>query len=527
MTTAIVGYSGFVGSNLLQFYNFDYFYNSSNFHEAINGEFDTLFFCGVPAVKWYANKNPDEDFDVLYKIRSILETITVKKIILISTIDVYEYVNSEETEDYDCDFINNHTYGRNRYLFESFIQKKFDNYYIIRLPALFGKGLKKNVIYDLINGNQVGNIEKNTKFQWYDLNWLKNDIDIAIDNNIRICNLFTEPLETLEILNLFNYPLDIYKTQSNMTYNLKTKHSNLFNSNINGYIRDKNTVLNSIQEYLNFNKIDKTNLVVSNICVKHISQFQFSCILKLFGIKNVQIAPTTLIGSWDNLDDINFELYSKNNINVYSFQSITYGLIDNIFDTKTQETLFNHITKVIDTGIKNNVKVFVFGCPKNRNLIDFIDIDSNNELFIDFFRKIGDYIGENELKICIENNSKQYGCNYLNTISEVGDIVTKIGHKNIKMMVDIGNAIMENDELNDIYKYKNIIYNIDIARENMQPFIEYDSKHKEFVRILNDVNYDKKMNLEMVVNATNYVHELDVLCNSLNHFVNLINEKIK
>ena len=54
-SSAIVGYSGFVGSNLLSFYKFDYFYNSSNFHEAINKEYDTLFFCGVPAVKWYAN----------------------------------------------------------------------------------------------------------------------------------------------------------------------------------------------------------------------------------------------------------------------------------------------------------------------------------------------------------------------------------------------------------------------------------------------------------------------------------------
>ena len=59
MTTAIVGYTGFVGSNLLQYYKFDNLYNSSNFHEATNKEFDTLFFCGVPAVKWYANKNPE------------------------------------------------------------------------------------------------------------------------------------------------------------------------------------------------------------------------------------------------------------------------------------------------------------------------------------------------------------------------------------------------------------------------------------------------------------------------------------
>jgi sugar phosphate isomerase/epimerase len=513
MSNAIVGYSGFVGLNLLQFYKFDYFYNSSNFNEATNKEFDTLFFCGVPAVKWYANKNPEEDFEILKNIQIILKTIKAKTIILISTIDVYECINSQNNEDYDCNLNNdNHAYGRNRYLFEKFIKQNF-NYHIIRLPALFGKGLKKNIIYDLIHNHQIENIEKNTTFQWYDLNWLKQDIDLVISNNIRVCNLFTEPLETVKILELFNYPLNTYKTQSTMIYNLKTKYSSLFNST-NGYIRDKNEVLTSIQEYLNFNKIDKTNLVVSNICVKHISQFQFSCILRLFGIKNVQIAPTTLI-SWDKLNDIDLNIFTKNGINVYSFQSITYGSLDNIFDENTRDSLFHHITRVIDCGIKNNIKIFVFGCPKNRNVINMND--PNDSVFIDFFKKIGDYIGENELKICIENNSKQYGCNYLNTISEVGDIVTKIGHPNIKMMVDIGNAIMENDNLDDINKYSNNIYNIDISRENMKPFIERDIRHIEFINILKNINYNKKMNLEMLINDKD---ELNILNNSLYHLIN-------
>ena len=173
MTRAIVGYTGLVGSNLLQFYKFDYFYNSKNFHDAQNMEFDEIFFCGIPAVKWYANKFPEEDTSVIESIKKILKTIKTKKIILISTIDVYEYTDSDINEDYDCDIFNNHTYGINRYLFEDFIKKQFENFHIIRLPALFGKGLKKNIIYDLINKNQIENISKDTFFQWYDLNWLK------------------------------------------------------------------------------------------------------------------------------------------------------------------------------------------------------------------------------------------------------------------------------------------------------------------------------------------------------------------
>ena len=39
---AIVGYTGFVGSNLLQFYAFDKFYNSKNFEEAIGKHFEEI-----------------------------------------------------------------------------------------------------------------------------------------------------------------------------------------------------------------------------------------------------------------------------------------------------------------------------------------------------------------------------------------------------------------------------------------------------------------------------------------------------
>ena len=289
MVRAIVGYTGFVGSNLLQFYKFDYFYNSKNFSDAKNMEFDELFFCGVPAVKWYANKFPEEDKEVIGNIEGILKTVKAKKIILISTIDVYEYTNADLDEDYECDIFNNHTYGTNRYLFENFIKKQFNDFHIIRLPALFGKGLKKNIIYDLINGNQIENIPKDTYFQWYDLNWLKNDIDIIIKNNLSICNLFTEPLSSIDIIKLFDYPIEEFKNKSKMVYNLKSKYSALFESNVKGYIRDRESVLHNLRLFLNFNKIDKSQLVVSNICIKHISQFQFSCILKLFGISNIQI----------------------------------------------------------------------------------------------------------------------------------------------------------------------------------------------------------------------------------------------
>lgn len=515
----IVGYSGLVGSNLLQFYKFDKFFNSKNFEDAKYLEVDEIFFCGIPAVKWHANKYPDEDYDTINKIKEILKTIKAKKIILISTIDVYENSSCQHNEDYDCDIFLNNTYGRNRYLFELFVKETFANYHIVRLPALFGKGLKKNVIYDLINNNLVENISANTKFQWYDLNWLKNDIDIVVKNNIKICNLFTEPLDTIEIIMLFNYPIETFKNTQTLTYDVKTKYGSFFGSNNDSYIRNKMAVLHNIKLYIQFNSINREKLVVSNICVKHICQFQFANILKLFGIKNVQIAPTKLISDWDDINGLNLEIYEKHNLNTYAFQSITFGLTHNIFVPESVELLKSHIKNVIDIAVKLNIKVLVFGCPKNRFINK--DIENPDNIFVSFFNELGNYIDDRDLKICIEPNSKVYNCNYLNTISEAGNIVKLINNKNIKLMVDIGNSIMENEDINDIYKYSDVLYNIDISQENMKNFCNPHRLNHTFKNIISKLNYANNINLEMLLDDTTPELELEQLKKSLTNFVNI------
>jgi sugar phosphate isomerase/epimerase len=523
MKRMLVGYSGFVGSNLLQFYNFDYFYNSKNFYEASNLCVDELYFCGIPAVKWHANKYPDEDDKIIENIKSILKTIKTNRIILISTIDVYENVNANYNEDYECNYKLNHKYGENRYKFELFIKYQFENYNIIRLPALFGKGLKKNIIYDLINNNELHNIPKNSEFQWYDLNWLKIDINIIIKNNIKICNLFTEPLETIEIINLFenniqNINDNIYNNEKKMIYNTKTKYSSLFNSSIDGYVKNKEDVLINIKKFIKFIRIKKNNLCISNICIKKTSQFQFACLLKLYGIQNVQIAPTTLINNWTEFEKIDLSLFINNGLNVYSFQSITYTLNDlNIFNESVIK-LLEHIKKVIDIAVLNKVKILIFGCPRNRRILNNFSND-NDDIFISFFKELGEYCVNKNITICIEPNSKKYNCNYINTIKEAGIIVKKINKENIKMMVDIGNLIMENDDINDIYNYSELICNIDIAQENMIDFSRPHILNEKFKNILNNINYNKILNLEMLINDE--LNELEILNNSLINFINI------
>lgn len=528
MVNAIVGYTGFVGANLLQFYKFDCFYNSKNFKDARNRAFDTVFFCGIPAIKWYANKNPEEDHFIIENIKNILDTVEVNKFILISTIDVYDKVDENLNEDSKINYSENHTYGKNRFLFEEYVKDRYKNHYIIRIPALFGKGLKKNIIYDLIHKNNINDIPLNSSFQWYYLNWLKTDIEVIFKHNIRVCNLFTEPIHTRDIVEIYkkNYKSDpefkIEYLKNNpkfIKYNTCTKYNKLFD-NDTSYVKTADDIKYGLIDYLNYEKLDKSQLCVSNICANNINQLQFACLLKLYGIHKVQIAPTKLISSWEEINNINFDIFTQNKLEIYSLQSIVYNLNQlNIFDNNTRDDLYNHLIKIINCADKNNIKVLVFGCPRNRKVID-PNID-NDSIFINFFKKIGDYCSNKNVIICLENNSKIYNCNYINKIKECAILVRQINKKNIKMMVDLGNALMEKDDFYYLNEYSDIIYNVDVSHENMNDLSIIHEANYIFKFVLDRIQYNKTINLEMLINTNNADEELEKICISLINFITI------
>ena len=543
MNNALFGYTGLIGSTLLTKYKFNYLYNSKNSNDARYKTFDTIVICCIPAVKWFANKFPNKDDEVIDYIKNIFKTITANHVILISTIDIYDTTNNKSNEHTLINYNNNHTYGKNRYLFEVFIKEHFINYTIIRLPALFGQGLKKNIIYDLINNNNINVISTNTSFQWYNLEWLKEDIDICINNHIKECNLFTEPLDTIHILNLFNYNYT-NNPQTIVNYDTNTKYSAFFNSTTNDYIRNKELVFNDIKKFIVYQnnivqKPCKYKLCVSNISNNTLSNIHYYSILNYYGIKYIEIAPTkfyewNLLFQNDEMKTIINET-NKFDLTIYSFQSITYTINNNIFDLDNSN-LLNHCKNVIDLACNNKVKNLVFGCPRNRKILSNNTL-YNETIFIDFMTELGNYISDRKLIISIENNSKSYNCNFLNTIDEVGMITLKINHPKIKMMVDIGNMIMENDNLENIVNYKDIIYHIHISTPFMKPlnnlFCTGNSTsnsnnnsnsnnityYKKFITILNQIDYNKIISLEFLNNDEN--NELVNLNESLYNFINL------
>ena len=116
-STALIGYTGFVGSNLKAQHPFDEYYNSKNIANIAGKNFDLVVCAGVSAVKWLANQEPAADLAGIETLKKQLSTIKAKHFVLISTVDVYDQPNQSD-EDLLPNADKQDFYGKHRYQLE-------------------------------------------------------------------------------------------------------------------------------------------------------------------------------------------------------------------------------------------------------------------------------------------------------------------------------------------------------------------------------------------------------------------------
>jgi nucleoside-diphosphate-sugar epimerase len=248
--SAIIGSTGFVGSNLTNQYSFIDYYNSSNIHTVSGKTYETIICAGIQAKKWWANENDDEDLAGINRLLDCLKTVNARQFILISTVDVYSQPLGVD-ENSKINSLLNHAYGKNRFIAEEFVRSQFPNYLILRLPGLFGTGIKKNVIHDLLHDHELEKINPEGVYQYYFLDNLKADIDRAVAMNLSGLNVSAEPISTSDIISHF-FPNKIVgdSVPFKASYDMKSLYWKDWRSSAPGYLYDKATTLNQLGVFI-------------------------------------------------------------------------------------------------------------------------------------------------------------------------------------------------------------------------------------------------------------------------------------
>jgi hypothetical protein len=338
----IIGNTGLIGTTLKDNLKFDYEFNSRNLEELlhldVNPDEDDLFLCCLPSTKWLVNQDPSLDLENIFKILSVISKKSYRNIILYSTIDIYNDAPLESDESY-IPKISTLNYGNNRYIFEQLITStiKYKNLVILRLPALFGKHIKKNIIFDLLNNNQIDKINYNSKYQWYNLEKLVKDTYHCIDisNGYCVVNLFSEPINTPEILKLFTINKSQINTKDDkIIYNFKT------NTNESKYIDKDHVVLKEIEDF-----IFKYNILKTKIAV---------CI---FGEERdilKRLEDWQCLNSKLNLD-FHIALYSNDNIHE------SFKVIEKSLSVKSLFTTANNLENFDKVKFKAKHPIYIYG----------------------------------------------------------------------------------------------------------------------------------------------------------------------
>ncbi|MEO0820956.1 MAG: pyridine nucleotide transhydrogenase [Pseudomonadota bacterium] len=228
MSDALIGHSGFVGSTLLRQRSFDALYRSSTIAEIDGQDFDLVVCAGAPAQKWIANRDPAADAEKLDALMRRLAAMSCRRFVLVSTVDVFKApAGADEATEPEAEGL--HAYGLNRLRLERFVAERFPGALILRLPGLVGPGLRKNVIYDFLNDNNLSAIDSRGVFQFYPMVNLWADIRRALELELELLHLTAEPVSVAEVAREgFGMEFTQHVVETPAVYDFRSRHAEAF-----------------------------------------------------------------------------------------------------------------------------------------------------------------------------------------------------------------------------------------------------------------------------------------------------------
>ncbi len=222
----LVGHTGLVGGTLLAQRPFDLLVHRPNLHALDGLSARRLVLSALPAEKWRINQDPAADLANMQRLQQALATVRAEQVVLVSTVDVY--ANPVDVDE-DSPVGQATPYGAHRHAFEAWVHERFAKVLTVRLPGLFGTGLKKNALFDLLHGNQVEKLNPNAALQWYPLARLADDIDIALANELTLVNASVVPITTGAIAaRLFPQHALVDPGTPPVLYRMRSRHAAAF-----------------------------------------------------------------------------------------------------------------------------------------------------------------------------------------------------------------------------------------------------------------------------------------------------------
>lgn len=245
---ALVGWTGFVGGALDARIAPVARFRSTDVDQLPAADVDEVVCAGAPAEKWRANAEPEADRAGIRRLVDALDGSRAGSCVLVSTVDVFADSRGVD-ETTPADTAQEQAYGRHRAELEEFVRRRFDDVLVVRLPGMYGPGLKKNLVYDLIHQPGARFAHQDSSFQFYDVRDLWGHVLLARDAGLSVVNLATEPVTSAQVAREcfgVDYRCD---DRPQVAYDLRTAHAGALAGREGPYLRSADEVLTGIRSW--------------------------------------------------------------------------------------------------------------------------------------------------------------------------------------------------------------------------------------------------------------------------------------
>jgi sugar phosphate isomerase/epimerase len=220
-------------------------------------------------------------------------------------------------------------------------------------------------------------------------------------------------------------------------------------------------------------------------------------VLKDYGFCGLEIAPTRLFpeAPYSHLEaaaTLSNRLKMQYGLSIPSMQSIWFGQNERIFENETsQMKLIAYTKEAIAFASAIKCPSLVFGNPKQRNRLsgDLDNIES-------FFLTIADLAKESGITISLEANPAIYDTNLFNTTEEVINFAEALNHPALKVNIDVGTMIVNDECASMLRGHAAIIQHVHISEPYLAP-IQPRQLHRTLIDLLCGEGYSGYFSIEM------------------------------
>lgn len=183
---------------------------------------------------------------------------------------------------------------------------------------------------------------------------------------------------------------------------------------------------------------------------------------------------------------------------VASMQALLFGQVDlRMFgDAETQAAHEAYLAHIIALAGALGCGPLVYGSPRNRARGE-MGFAQARDAAIPGLRRIGDIAEAHGCVFCLEANATGYGCDFMTTLAEAGEVARATDHVAVAQVVDTGNMLMEGEAPDAVDAVVDQTAHLHLSAPQLGPVHEQAAYVEEVITRLRGHGYDGSVTLEM------------------------------